>query len=299
MSTTVPRPPTTQARAAFLALHHADSGFVMPNAWDAGSAVVLADVGFPAIATTSAGIAFSLARPDNDPRLARLSVTRAAMFERVRQIGDAVTVPVNADLQDGYGETPDDVASAIQFAIDSGLAGANIEDKHPLRDGLYDERAAVERISAARAVIDAAGVPFVLTARTDAFLASPDDAASALHTAIRRCSRFREAGADCLYPPGVADLETIGILRRELAGPLNIVTGLGRARLHPRELIDAGVTRVSLGGSIARAALGYLRKAARELRDAGTIHFTDIQINQPDLNVLFAAAYDSRPTRIA
>lgn len=266
----------------------------MPNAWDAGSAVLLADAGFPAIATTSAGIAFSLAKPDNDHRFARLAVPREIMFDRVRDIAEAVSVPVNGDLQDGYGDSPDDVAATIEQAIAIGLAGANIEDMHPRVNALYDEHEAVARIAAARAAIDAAGLPFVLTARTDALLVSSSDSAAALQTAIRRCNLFREAGADCLYAPGIVDLDTLRLVVREVLGPLNVVTGLGRARLDPRALLEAGVKRVSLGGSIARAALGYARKAARELRDHGTIEFAEIQISQAELNALFAARHDSR-----
>jgi 2-methylisocitrate lyase-like PEP mutase family enzyme len=257
----------------------------MPNAWDAGSAVILADVGFPAIATTSAGIAFSLARPDYDDRHAHLALTRKEMLERARQIVRAVDVPVSGDLEAGYGDAPHDVAATVRFAIDAGLSGANIEDKNPRTGLLYDEALAVERIAAARAAIDAAGVPFVLTARTDGFLTAMN---GAMEVSIRRSNLFRQAGADCLFPAGAGDIDVVKTLVREVDGPVNIVTGLGRARLDPSVLIDAGVRRVSLGGAIARSALAFVRHSAEELRDRGSIHFADLQMSQSELNALFA-----------
>lgn len=277
---------TSQQRKAesFKAMHASSRGFVMPNAWDAGSAILIADAGVAAIATTSAGIAFSLGKPDYDVRDRSAAVGRDAMFARIREIVDAVDLPVNGDLENGYGEAPETVAETIGFAIDAGLAGGNIEDNDPRAGGLYDEGLAVERIRASRAAIDARANAFVLCARVDAFLVSPDDA---LKTCIRRANLFREAGADCLYPPGASDLDTIGILLREIDGPLNIVTGLGSAKLSAQALLDAGVTRVSLGGSIARAALGFIRRSARELCERGTIEFAAGQIPQGELNALF------------
>jgi 2-methylisocitrate lyase-like PEP mutase family enzyme len=268
----------------FYALHLKKPGFVMPNAWDAGSARVLEDAGFAAIATTSAGIAFSLGRQDYAVSGAGLAVPREAMFARMREIAAAVRIPVNGDLEAGWGDAPEDVAATIRLAIDAGLAGGNIEDKKPLASSLYDEALAVERIRAARAVIDAAKSRFVLTARSDAILWSDDGIAAA----IRRSNLYREAGADCLYTPGVSDLASIAHLAREIDGPLNMVMGLGNASGNTREWLDAGVQRISLGGSIARAALGFVRRAAQELRETGTIGFAEGQIPQGELNALFA-----------
>ncbi|HZX01669.1 isocitrate lyase/phosphoenolpyruvate mutase family protein, partial [Kribbella sp.] len=228
--------------------------FVMPNAWDAGSAVLLAAAGFPAIATTSAGIAFSLAKGDHTLPDGAPEVSRDQMFARVREITAAVDVPVNGDLEDGYGATPSDVAETVRLAREAGLAGGNIEDY----DGreLYDASLAVERIVAAR---EAGGPSFVLTARTDGqLLRTP----VALADSIDRANRFREAGADCLYVPGVNSLDTIRTLVQELDGPLNVVIGLGSSTLNVTDLQAAGVTRISLGGSIARAALGFIRRSA-------------------------------------
>ena len=271
----------------FKQLHEAGTGFVMPNAWDAGSTILLGEAGFPALATTSAGIAFSLGKPDGDDRHPDLSVTRAEMADRMRQIVEATPLPVNGDLQAGFGDSPDAVADTIRLAIDIGLAGGNIEDKIPEGEGLYDEALAVERIRAARHAIDASGSAFVLTARTDIFLVSGADPVA---TAIRRCNLFRAAGADCLYPPGVADLGTIRALVQAIDGPLNIVTGLGQARLAVGDLLAAGVQRISLGASIARAALGFVRACAEELHGHGTIGFAAGQIPQAELNALFVRA---------
>ncbi|MEU4606041.1 isocitrate lyase/phosphoenolpyruvate mutase family protein [Kribbella sp. NPDC023972] len=254
--------------------------FVMPNAWDAGSAVVLADAGFPAIATTSAGIAFSLGKGDHTLPDGAPAVSREDMFARVREITAASAIPVNGDLEDGYGSEPEKVAETITLAREAGLAGGNIEDY----DGreLYDVELSVERIVAAR---EAAGPDFVLTARTDGqLLRTP----TSLQDSIDRANRFHEAGADCLYVPGVNDLKDLATLVNEIAGPLNVVLGLGSSTLTVADLQAAGVTRISLGGSIARAALGLVRRAAQELLTTGTIDFAADQIPQSELNQLFA-----------
>jgi len=278
---------TTRLRTeTFAALHRARPGFVMPNAWDAGSALVLAAAGFPAIATTSAGIAFSLGKPDYAVREPHLRVTREEMFLRMREIVDAVSLPVNGDLEAGFGDAPEDVAATVRLAIEAGLAGGNIEDKQP-GAGLYDEALAVERIVAARAAIDASGSAFVLTARTDALQAATPEALAAT---IRRANRFREAGADCLFTPGVNDVATIRVLVREIAGPLNVVMGLGTSEGNAQEFLAAGVQRISLGGSIARSALGFVRRCAEELYSRGTIGFAAGQIPHGELNALFAGA---------
>lgn len=269
----------------FLALHAARPGFIMPNAWDAGSAAILEAAGFKAIATTSAGIAFSLGLQDYQVGDRRQAVSRDAMFDRMRMIAGAVSLPVNGDLEAGYGDRPEDVARTIEDAIAAGLAGGNIEDKQPFSDALYDEGLAVERIVAARERIAALKASFVLTARTDVFQAMGNDAAPA---AIRRANLFLAAGADCAYAPGPADLATHALLVREVGGPLNVVLGLGGTTGNAHALIDAGVQRVSLGGTLARAALGFLRDSAQELRDRGSMDFARTAIAHGALNALFA-----------
>jgi 2-methylisocitrate lyase-like PEP mutase family enzyme len=274
---------------AFKAMHTTSRGFVMPNAWDAGSAVLLAQEDFTAIATTSAGIAFSLGRPDYQSPDPRISVTRETMFARIREIVEAVPIPVSGDLEDGYGPRPEDVVQTIRLAIEAGLAGGNIEDRDRRgADVLFDETLAVDRIKAARAAIDASGNDFVLVARTDAFLLPGGDG---LRDSIRRGNLFRAAGADCIYPPGPADIDMIRTLVKEIDAPVNIVLGLGALRASVGELLDAGVGRISLGGSIARAALGFVRNAARELAKSGTNTFAAVQIGQGELNTLFAQAH--------
>ena len=271
---------------AFVALHKAAGGFVLPNAWDAGSAIVLAAEGFPAIATTSAGIAFSLGKQDYQVSDPRLAVSRDEMFARMGEIVRAVDVPVNGDLEAGWGDAPADVAETVGMAIDIGLAGGNIEDKAP-GGGLYDEALAVERIAAGAEAIRRGGGAFVLNARTDALLTEgPDGFADC----VRRANLFLQAGAGCVFAPGARDLETIRRLAAEIEGPLNIVVGLGRAPTDIAAILAAGVQRVSLGGTIARSALGFVQRCARELRDHASIGFADDQLGGGELNDLFARA---------
>jgi len=271
--------PQPQHARTFLALHQ--QGFLMPNAWDAGSAKMLVAEGFPAIGVTSAGVAFSLGKPDYWLEDARAGVTRDEMLRRAGEIAAAVSVPVNGDLEAGYGERPKAVAETVRLAMDAGLAGGNIEDKDPARDALYDEDLAVERIAAARA---AAGDDFMVNARTDALLTGQPDA---LKTAIRRANRFLEAGAHGVFTPGPVDVETVRILAREIAGPVNVVLGLAGASGDAPALIAAGARRISVGGSIARTAMGLIQRCARELRDRGTVSFAVDQIPQAELNRLF------------
>ncbi|MET0335654.1 MAG: isocitrate lyase/phosphoenolpyruvate mutase family protein [Rhizobacter sp.] len=272
---------------SFLDLHRAERGFVMPNAWDAGTAILLAQEGFAAIGTTSAGIAFSLGKPDFNVRNAGIAVTRDETLDAVRRIAAAVPLPVNADLEAGYGDTPEQVADTVRLAIATGAAGCNIEDTDRSTGRLYDEAAAVARIAAARQAVLSSGRPFVLNARTDVFQHGGDNG---MALAVARCNRFFAAGADCVFTPGVADAERARALVRELSGPLNLVIGLNEAASSARALIDVGVKRISVGGSIARAALGLVRNAARELREHGTVNYASGQIAQGELNALFEGA---------
>jgi 2-methylisocitrate lyase-like PEP mutase family enzyme len=277
-------PATSCHRAAtFCRLHQDRSGFVMPNAWDAGSAIMLAQADFPAIATTSGGIAFSLGKADYMIPEGTDPVSRAQMFDRIREITAAVELPVNGDLEYGYGESPEIVAETIRLAVDAGLAGGNIEDH--AHGALYDESLAVERIAAAREAVDASGSGFVLTARTDGLLHRPS---APLADSIRRANRYRQAGADCLYITGVNEPHAIAELVREIDAPLNAVMGLGDTTLTVATLRSAGVARISLGASIARAVMGLIRDSARELREHGTLTFAERQIPQAELNALFA-----------
>lgn len=266
----------------FLDLHRRPGGFILGNCWDLGSAILMAGEGFEVLATTSAGVAFSLGRPDYGVGDPALSISRDVTLERLAQICAAVDVPVNADLEDGYGEAPERVAETMRLALAAGAAGCNIEDIGA-GPNLYDEALAVERIAAARE----AAPHFVLNARTDALQVGGP---AALAEAIRRGNRYLEAGADCVFVPGTGDLDLIRTLVREIAGPLNIVVGLTSANATARQMLEAGVQRISTGGSIARAALGLVRRASRELLDAGTFEYGAGQIGQGELNALYSGA---------
>ena len=264
---------TNDKAAALLALH-AGPGFVLPNAWDAGSARILEQVGFPAIATTSAGIAWSCGIPDGGP------MDRDSMLDHVARIVAAVSVPVTADLEAGYGDTAEEVGRTVARAVEIGAAGANLEDAGP--DGLFGIDEAADRIAAARAA--APRGTFVLNARTDTYFAGTDGDAFA--ETIQRTQRYLDAGADCVFVPAVVENDTIRRLAATIPGPLNIVAGLA-STTDARTLFSLGVKRVSLGGSLARASLGLLERAGRELLDTGTLGFLDGAIGYADLQARF------------
>ncbi len=256
----------------FLALHHTGEILVIPNVWDAGSARIMRQVGFPVLATTSAGIAFSRGLPDG-------VLSRAQMLDRVAEIVEAVDCPVSADLEAGYGPEPSDVADTITAALAVGVVGANIEDSRPDRPGLYGAAQAAERIQAARA----AG-SFVLNARVDTYLAGVPDAFA---QTVSRAERYVEAGADCVYVPGVDDPATIGSLVTHIGAPLNVVAGLTSAPLGVAGLQRLGVARVSIGGSLARAVLAQIEQAGRDLLQHGTFAFAERALPHADLQNRF------------
>jgi 2-methylisocitrate lyase-like PEP mutase family enzyme len=261
--------PSSDRAAALLALH-ADRGFVLPNAWDAGSARILEQAGFPAIATTSAGIAWSCGVPDGG------ALDRDTMLGHVGRIVAAVSVPVTADLESGYGDTAADVRCTVARAVELGVVGANLEDVGP--EGLFGIDEAVERIAAARAV--APSGTFVLNARTDTYFAG--STGDVFAQTVERARRYVEAGADCIFVPGVVEADTISRLAAAIPGPLNVVAGLANTIDAPT-LFSLGVRRVSLGGSLARAALSLVERAGRELLDSGTLGFLDGAIGYADL----------------
>lgn len=250
--------------ATLLALHRGP-GFVLPNAWDAGSARILAQLGFPAIATTSAGVAWSLGLPDGG------GVGPERMLQRIAEIADAVDVPVTADLEDGYSSTPEGVAATIAVALQAGAVGANIED---VVDGhLLDVDLAAAKIAAARDAAPAG--TFVINARTDAYFAPGSPVADPFAETVTRAQRYVEAGADCIFVPGVDDADSIRRLASEIPVPINIVAGLAPTLIDAPTLFSLGVTRVSIGGGLARAALAFIERAGRELRETGTLGFLD------------------------
>jgi 2-methylisocitrate lyase-like PEP mutase family enzyme len=263
----------------------------MPNAWDVGSARMLESVGFAALATTSAGIAFSMGRPDHLFCGADARVERDEMLARVRSIAESISLPLNADLEAGYGADPRGVATTIRRAIDCGADGANLEDyTGDRRVPMFESDAACERIRAAREAIDASGVAFVLVARTDAFLIGHPHAFA---EAVRRANLYRQAGADCLFIPGPSDATTIRDLVREVDGPLTVVMGLGGNALSVAQLAELGVRRVSIGASLARAMYYRIREAAQEMATHGTFTYADKQMPQAELNTIFEVTADA------
>jgi 2-methylisocitrate lyase-like PEP mutase family enzyme len=265
-------------KATTLLALHSGAGFVLPNAWDAGSARILEQVGFPAVATTSAGIAWSCGIPDGE------ELDRDTMLDHVGRIAAAVSVPVTADLEAGYGDTADEVARTVATAVQLGVVGGNLEDAGP--DGLFGIDEAVERLAAARAA--APRGTFVLNARTDTYFthARSTDGGDPFAETIERAARYLEAGADCIFVPGVVDEDTIHRLATAISGPLNIVAGLANLIDAPT-LFSLGVARVSLGGSIARAALTLVERAGRELLESGTLGFLDGAMPYADLQRRF------------
>ncbi|HTU14963.1 MAG TPA: isocitrate lyase/phosphoenolpyruvate mutase family protein [Solirubrobacterales bacterium] len=271
-------PTSRQDKAAsFLALHGGDSAFVLPNAWDPGSARVLEDAGFEAIATTSAGISFSEGHPDDG------SIGRDAMLARIAAITAAVDVPVTADIESGYSDETPGVAETIRGVIAAGAVGANLEDAD--RNGLFEVGHAAERVSAARTAADRECLPFTLNARIDSFLAAHPDP---LEEAIARAARYVDAGADCVFVPGALDERMIATLVAEIDAPLNLVAGLAGEPLDLATYDRLGVRRISIGGSLARAGLGLVRKAAEQMR-AGSFDFTAGAIPHADLNELMGS----------
>ncbi|PTX01503.1 isocitrate lyase/PEP mutase family protein [Pararhodobacter aggregans] len=268
----------------FKALHAREGAFVLGNPWDAGSARVLAHLGFEALATTSAGYAFSVGRRDSFAGL-----SRDELLENARQIVDSCDLPVSADLEDGFGPAPDTCAETIRLAAGIGLVGGSIEDATGDPEvPIFDLGLAVARVQAAAEA--ARGLPFLLTARAENFLWGRAD----LGDTIARLQAFSEAGADVLYAPGLPDLAAIRTVCAEVDRPVNVVMGLSGPRYSVAELAGAGVRRISVGGSFARAAFGGLRRAAEEVLGAGTFGYADEAMSGRELTALMS---DTRPPR--
>jgi 2-methylisocitrate lyase-like PEP mutase family enzyme len=267
------------AVAAFRALH-ASGCFVLPNPWDAGTARALAELGFSALATTSAGFAFSRGLPDEV-----WAVPRDEMLAHIRDVVLATPLPVNADFQAGYARDAEGVAENVGRCVAAGVAGLSIEDAtgDPAAP-LFELRDAVARVRAARAAIDASGVPVVLTARAEAWLVGARDPA---RVALERLVAFAEAGADCLYAPGVRDLATIREIVAAVA-PRAVNVLVSAPGLTVAQLADAGVRRVSVGSALARVAWGAFLRAAREIAAGGTFEAFAGAAPFAELNALFA-----------
>jgi methylisocitrate lyase len=259
---------------AFRNLH--ESGcFVIPNPWDAGTARVLAQLGFPALATTSSGSAWAVGRPDH-------GVTLDAALAHFRSIAGSVHVPVNADFEGGFADRPEEVGTNVARAVETGVAGLSIEDStEDTASPLFEFGLAVDRIRAARAAIDGSGVDVLLTGRSEGFIVGRPD----LKETIRRLTAYAEAGADCLYAPGISSLDDLAAIVNAVAP--KAVNALARPTFTVPELRRAGVRRISVGGGFARTAWTAFLDAAKEVGERGT--FTAIGRAMPgsEINALF------------
>jgi 2-methylisocitrate lyase-like PEP mutase family enzyme len=266
----------TARRAAFRRLH--ESGcFVMPNPWDVGSARILQGLGFRALASTSAGMAFSMALPDG-------AVPRAGVLAHLRALVEATDVPLNADFESGYAADPEGVGESVRLCVETGVAGLSIEDSTRDRSApLYELSAAVERLRAARRAIDATGSGVVLTGRAECHLVGHPDP---LRESIRRLEAYAEAGADCLYAPGLRTPEAVAAVVKAVAPkPVNVLASV--PGFSARQLEDLGVRRISVGGALARMAYGALHRAGREMAEGGTFRALGEGMSGAELNALF------------
>ncbi|MFM9880291.1 MAG: isocitrate lyase/phosphoenolpyruvate mutase family protein [Burkholderiaceae bacterium] len=257
----------TQAEKAltFRALHQQAGSFIIPNPWDAGTARILASLGFKALASTSAGYAFSLGQLDN-------TVARAPMMQHLAELAAATGLPLNADLGNGFGDSPEAVVQAIALAAAAGVVGGSIEDSTQRKDApVYPLAQAAERIRAASEAARALPFAFTLTARAENyFIGKPD-----LADTIARLQAYQEAGADVLYAPGLKTAEDIAQVLRSVDRPVNVLMGTKGFQLSVQTLTELGVKRISTGGSLALAALGAFVRAAKELQEQGSFGYAD------------------------
>ncbi len=262
----------------FRALHERDGAFLIPNPWDAGTARLLAGLGFEALATTSAGYAFSVGQRDN-------TIGRDEMLAHVRAIAAATDLPVSADLENGYGDDPGTAAETIRLAAAAGAVGGSIEDStnRPGGEPIYERGLAAERVRAAAEAARSLPFPFTLTARAENYLVGRPD----LEDTIERLQAYQEAGADVLYAPGLTSQDDIAAVVRAVDRPVNVVMGLQGSRLSLAELAAIGVKRVSVGSALSRAALGAFLRAAREMREHGTFAFADEAVSYREISGMF------------
>lgn len=270
-----------QARVDALRSLHGDGVLVLPNAWDAASAAVIADAGAKAIATTSGGVAWSLGRTDGH------GLAREEMVEQVRRIAEAVEVPVTADIEGGYGPAPEDVATTVAAVIGAGAVGVNIEDSRAPGGPLFTAPEQAERLRAARAAAERAGLPgLVINVRTDVFLFGIGAPEGRLDDVVARAAAYAGAGADCLFVPGLTDLDVLASLVKATPLPVNVMAGPGAPAV--AELAAVGVRRVSLGTAVAQAAYAVAQRAATEALATGTYHELGAGLDFGTVNGMFA-----------
>jgi 2-methylisocitrate lyase-like PEP mutase family enzyme len=262
----------------FRALHARQGAFVIPNPWDSGSARILASLGFEALATTSAGFAFSIGRKDQAE-----AVSRDEILANAKDIVDATDLPVSADLEAGFGRTPRDATETIRRAGAVGLVGGSIEDAtYDPKQPIYDLSQAIERVAAAIEAARALSFPFTFTARAENFLFGRRD----LDDTIKRLQAFEKAGADVLYAPGLNDLDMIRTVCKSVSKPINVVMGLKGRSFSVAELAEAGVRRISVGSALCRAAYGALFRAAREMKEKGTFTWANDAVPFAEVDAL-------------
>ncbi len=263
----------------FRALHERKGAFIIPNPWDTGTARLLAHLGFEALATTSAGYAFSVGQRDN-------TIDRDRMMKHVAEIVSAADLPVSADLENGFGDSPETVAETIRFAAATGLVGGSIEDSTTRPDNpIYELELAVERIRAAAEVARALPLTFTLTARAENYFVGRPD----LKDTIRRLEAYQEAGADVLYAPGLVSKDDIASVVSSVDRPVNVLMGIEGVHLSLAELSEIGVKRISVGSALSRAALGAFLRAAREMKMHGTFTFADEAVSYREISAMFNA----------
>ena len=273
----------SERAVAFRLLHERPGAFVIPNPWDAGTARMLAGLGFEALATTSSGLAFTLGRRD-----AEGAVTRQEALDSAGAIAAATSLPVSADLENGFGDDPETVADTIRMAAAIGVVGGSIEDATTRSDDpIYPQSQAVERVAAAVEAAHSLPFPFVLTARAENYLYGRRD----LDDTIRRLQAYEAAGADVLYAPGLRAIEDVHAICAAVSRPVNVLAGPG---FTVDQLAEAGARRVSLGGALSRAALSAFLRAAREVRQEGSFRFLEDVVPFGDLNT-FMAVRRERP----
>ena len=275
------------AAEAFRAMHRGQRILLLPNAWDVASARIFEEAGFGAIATTSAGIAFTLGYPDGQ------RISRTQMLQAVSRIAAAIRVPVTADVEAGYGDRPENAAQTALAVIESGAVGMNLEDASGHANHLLvDLQLQLEKIAAINESKRKTGAPIVLNARTDVYLLQVGAAEKRYDHALRRLAAFRDAGADCLFLPGLRDAATIGRTVKDLNFPLNILAGPGSPSVP--ELQQLGVARVSLGSSAMRATLGLLRRISDELKTTGTYRSLENAPSHDDVNRMMPSQLTTR-----
>jgi 2-methylisocitrate lyase-like PEP mutase family enzyme len=271
---------TTQSEKAetFRKLHEKGSSFVIANPWDQGSARLLEHLGFKALASSSAGFAFSIAKND-------LSISKSSLMTHLTGVCQVTAIPVSADLQNGFGNDPEDMAVTILQAAKTGIVGGSIEDASGA-DGnpIYPLELAAERIRHAAVAARSLGFKFMLTARAENHLYGRQD----IRDTIRRLQAYQEAGADVLFAPGIKSKEDIKLIVGAIDRPLNVLAGLPGMQLTVNDLQELGVTRISLGGSLARAAYGALFRAVSEIQTQGTFNFAAEAASRQDLEAIFS-----------